>query len=53
MRFQCTDWLEGFTVGSVYHAVYILGKSEFRINNDEGVIETLTTADVELLFEEC
>lgn len=53
MRFQCTEWLDGFTVGSVYHAVYQFGKSEYRINNDEGVVETLTSQDIALHFEEC
>lgn len=52
MRYTCTEWLEGFTVGAVYATVYHPGTSLYHLIDDEGVIAKLNQSDIELHFEE-
>lgn len=52
MRFICTAWLEGFSVGAAYSAVYHSGTSLYHLIDDEGIITKLNQADINTYFEE-
>lgn len=52
MRFQCTEWVEGFTVGAIYSAVYKPGTSYYHLVDDDGIITKFPEGELLLHFEE-
>ncbi|CAL9961289.1 hypothetical protein VPHD292_0065 [Vibrio phage D292] len=48
MRYQCTEWLEGFTVGAVYYTA----TTNPKFLNDEGHMISLSFSSLVQFFEE-
>ena len=48
MRYQCTEWCEGFTVGSIYYSATLNPK----MVNDEGALKALSFSFLVQHFEE-
>lgn len=47
MRYQCTEWCEGFTMGAVYHS----SSHNPKLINDEGELVSLSFSFLVLHFE--
>ncbi|WAI96173.1 hypothetical protein [Vibrio phage vB_VhaP_PG11] len=52
MRYRCTEWLEGFTVGSVYWFAWNPKHRAYQTTNDEAEPTYLSHSQIVIYFEE-